>query len=645
MQTVRGSRILVLMGTAIGIVAAGAWLAEAGDDAKPTSGAQPAPKKAGLRKTLLADGADADSAEIREIAKAYRQLQQAVRKRDAAAEAAKPVKLPDRPKKTVTAPALDSKQIDAMIDKTFTEAKVTPARMTTDEEFIRRAYLDITGTLPEPGDILAFCREKDRSKRAKLIDTLLQSPGYALNWARYWRDVIEFHSSNQNMNQVRYDTFEEWMSQELAKNEPWDEIATKIITSTGRNDELGAVNFALAQSSGAPVEMAGEVSRIFLGIQIQCAQCHDHPNDSWKRNQFHEFAAFFAGARVQRRVAGAMNPKQEQELRKELQAAKGAAKADLAAKLRPHFVLEDQKGKVRYAMPDLKDPTKNSPVAPKFFLASSAEPIPVDLPVRERRTLIASYVTGQDNPWFARAFVNRVWCVLMGEGFYSPVDDLGPGRKANASEVIDTLADEWAKGGYDIRWLFRVILNTHVYQREIRSVNSAAGRTPFASNCAGRLRADQIYDAIAHALDEPFDANKLPARFARALAQVGGDKKGMRGPFSPRNLLHKLFGVDPSTPTDDIMGTIPQALFLMNGPQLNNAISARPNTMLGKLLMSTPDNRAVLNMLYLRALARTPSASEVETCGEYIMSVGDRKAAFEDILWALINSTEFVSRR
>ncbi len=646
MRAVLRTQMLAALAVAGSLILAAGWASIAADDA-PKSAPETSPiasttkTNKGQKKAVFAK--KAGDREAREVAKAYRELQKAVRNRDGNPGSKTTYKLPERLNKTIQKPTIDAKALDGLVDKTLSEAKVAPARLTTDEEFVRRVYLDVTGELPDPARIIAFCRLRDNSKRAKLIDELLETNSYARNWARYWRDVIQFHSSNENPNQVRYDQFETWMTKELAKNTPWDEIATRMIVDTGRNDEVGSVNFSIAQAQAQPVEMAGEVSRVFLGIQIQCAQCHDHPNDSWKRTQFHEFAAFFSGSKVRRELD--VPKKQEASLKKELAKTKGQAKAAIAMMLRPKFVLEDAGGKARYGMPDLKDPKKTVPVAPKFFLASSEETIPVDLPVRQRRILAASYVASQDNPWFARAFINRIWYVLMGDAFYMPVDDLGPGRTPHAPEVINALADEWTKGGYDVRWLFKTILNTHAYQREIRSVNVASGRTPFAANCPSRLRSDQIFDALSHALDFPLEAINFQGKLAKAVAgTTGGGMKLGRG-FTTRDVLHKLFGVDPSTPTDDVMGTIPQALFLMNGQQVNKAVEARPNTMLGKLLLSTQDNRSVLNALYLKVLARTPTTSEVETCGQYLMMVGDRKAGFEDILWALINSTEFVSRR
>ena len=450
----------------------------------------------------------------------------------------------------------------------------------------------------------------------------METPDYARNWARYWRDVIRYRATNENLRQVRFPMLEDWLADQFERNTPWDEIATSLITATGRNDENGATVLAIAhQGQDLAVEMAGEVSRVFLGVQIQCAQCHDHPNDPWKRRQFHEFAAFFAGTNVRRfgkQVKGQVPP----------------------------FEVIDAHRAPNYGMPDLKDPQKKIPIAPKFFLATSSESVPTNLDTAQRRALAASYVTGQDNPWFARAFVNRIWYNLIGDGFYNPVNDLGPTRTAHDPEVIDALASQWQRGGYDVRLLFRLILNSRAYQREFRSTDTKAGIVPFAANNPSRLRADQLIDALHQAVGLPVEG-QIPKQ------AIGGNVAAKKAALpadlrlqGPRIQFNNIFGVDPSTPNEDVLGTIPQSLYLMNAPQVNRALQSRPGTVLGEILSQHPDNRSALYALYLRVLARRPTAQEIDVCEKHLIQVGgDRKTCFEDILWCLVNSTEFVTRR
>jgi hypothetical protein len=596
----------------------------------------------------------------RDVTRALRQLRGAVQKRDQADKAsatseARATPLPQRPQRSITPPTLTPAGLDRLMAQYLakTDPKVEPAPLTSDIEFVRRVHLDLAGSPPSPAQVQSFVREKAKDKRSALLDRLLKSPEFARNWARYWRDVIRFHATNENVVQVRYDRLEDWLAEQLQRNRPWDEIATGLITANGRVDENGAVSFPLAHDA-KPVELAGEISRIFLGVQIQCAQCHDHKTDSWKRMQFHEFAAFFSGSRSRPVVRG------------------------MPGQL-PVFEIEG-KGRPRYTMPDKDNPTKQTPVAPRFFLASAkSDPLlPMNLETTVRHALAASYITGQDNPWFARAFVNRVWYVLMGESFYGAVDDLGPERTPKAPQVIETLAEEWQKGGYDIRWLFRTITETTAYQRRVRSTANPAGKTAFASNCPSRLRSDQIVEALVEALGLPADLTVPPPgprngppgtaaapkaksgqtgtvkpqnakKAAEALglaAQVAakGQAKAVR-PGGPRVAFNNLFGVDPSVANDEVLGTIPQALFLMNSPLIQNRTQARPGTVLGEILATSPNPHAALNALYLRVLSRHPNAQEVEACTNYISRVGGPAEAFEDIYWALINSTEFISRR
>ncbi len=267
-----------------------------------------------------------------------------------------------RPARTVRAPTLTSAALDEKVTSLVTEAGIKPVERTSDDEFIRRVYIDLIGTLPTPVQIGKFRSAGGPNKREKLIDELLASPKFGENWAAYWRDVIATRATNQNPGRLEgYKDLENWLAEQFNKDRPWDEIATRMITAAGKSDDEGAVGMMLAHLDGgkvAEVEVAGEVARVFLGLQIQCAQCHDHPSDQWKRDQFHGFAAFFAGVRAK---AGAM------------QAA-----------------AVENSPRAAYAMPDLKDPTKKVPVAPRFFLDTSAGTIPKDAPPEVRRALAAS---------------------------------------------------------------------------------------------------------------------------------------------------------------------------------------------------------------------------------------------------------------
>jgi hypothetical protein len=517
-----------------------------------------------------------------------------------------------RPPRTVEPPGLTADDLDRMLAGRPAWAGGEPL---SDEQFLVRVHIDLAGSRPTAAELEAFARDPDPDKRARVVDELLASPGFARNWARYWRDVVAFRATSENPATVNFPGLEAWLAEQLAANRPWDQVAADLLTANGDTSETGAPALYAAHSTNQrfqPAEFAGEASRIFLGVQIACAQCHDHKTDSWKREQFHEFASFFGG------VAAGRKP--------------------------PGRVVRDQAGVPRYLMEDLADPEKKSVVQPRFFLASAdAPPVPAGLSSAQRRALAASYVTGQDNPWFARAFVNRVWYALLGDAFYVPVDDLGPEREGKDLDVLETLAAQWAAGGYDVRWLFRTLAATEAYQRSPGRAASAAD-TPVAA-CVARLRADQIYDALESTLDVSLEDLFFPRQRRAELGKGNPLAALVARQRNPRNAFNVAFGVDPSTPSDEVVGTIPQALFLMNAPQLQRAMSARPGTMLARLLADHPDDPSAVDALYLKALARRPNDDERRVALAHVAAAGRRAEAFEDLLWALVNSTEFLSRR
>jgi hypothetical protein len=303
------------------------------------------------------------------------------------------------------------------------------------------------------------------------------------------------------------------------------------------------------------------------------------------------------------------------------------AKAPAAKQKGGRFSLE-------HRMADKADPDKMHLVHPKFLLGQTPAEGMTDT---ERRELFAQYVTDKNNPWFARAYVNRVWGALMGEGFYEPVDDLGPGREARFPMIINRLASAWRTSDYEPKWLFRLIMNTAAYQREIRPRGPAGTSPPFAAVCPTRLSGDQIFDCLMNALG--LDENTL-APFA-----AGAPQARRFGPVGPRLFFNTQFGVDPSTPNDDVQGTIPQALFMMNSPLIGGQIRGQADTILGRLLAVYEDDQELVRLLYKRVLSRVPTDNEMNTCKAYIQEVNNRHEAFEDLLWSLLNSTEFITKR
>jgi hypothetical protein len=501
-------------------------------------------------------------------------------------------------------------EIDALIMKELNRSKITPAPLTTDEQFIRRVSLDLTGKLPQPADISAFAADTDPAKRTKFIDKLLESDAFARHWARYWRDVISAKIVNRQ-GMVAARAFEEWMTSELKKNAHWDQIVKSMLTAEGESRfdkplENGSVFFLLAfMGAEAANDRAAETSRVFLGIQIQCAQCHDHPFDQWKQVQFHELAGFFA-------------------------------------RTRERAVLEEQKVKGftlvsapagEHQMAEKNDPNKKATTYPKFLDGKAPGR---NLNDKERRAALAASVIDKKNYWFAGAYVNRMWGELMGQSFYQPVDDMGPLKEAVFPEVLARLSAGFRATDYDIKEMYRTILNTRAYQRQIRPGESAEEHLHFAAAYPKRLGADALWDSLVGALGPIGGGGPLAG--VRPMGPFGG-AGGMEGQFK------QLFAIDPSLKADEVEGSIPQALMLMNNPAINQRMRGDGNTMLARILKEHPKDAEALDALYVQVLARKPSSAERSKCEKYIAKVGARREAFEDLLWAMINSTEFQTKR
>lgn len=504
-----------------------------------------------------------------------------------------------------------SAEIDQLVSRELQHAKIQPAPLTSDEEFIRRATLDISGKLPTPAEVKAFVADQDPAKRAKLIDKLLAGDDYAVHWARYWRDVIGSRITEARARGLAVN-FEHWLTEEFKQDKSWGDIVRAMITAEGKvvltePDKNGAGYF-LAGHRGAEAanERAAETARVFLGIQIQCAQCHNHPFDKWQQVQFHELSAYYARL-------GEQPVRDGQRL--------------VGIELTPRRFGEHQ-------LPSKEDPKQTSTVHPRFLDGKSP---PQNLGDKERREALARAIVDKNNYWFAGAYVNRIWGELMGQSFYEPVDDMGPQKEAVFADVLTRLAAAFRATNYDPKELFRAILNSETYQRRIRLGDTSDQHLHFAAAYPTRLHADALWDSLVGVLGQltPPGAAAAPP----GPAGPRGQRPGLEGLFKAE------FGFDPSMKPDEIEGSIPQALLLMNNPLLNMRMQARPANTLGRLLMDNPKDDDAIRAVYLRSLARKPTDKEMDRCREHVKKAGSRAEAYEDILWALINSTEFQTKR
>jgi hypothetical protein len=491
----------------------------------------------------------------------------------------------------------------ARIDAILTRGLATDVRLPAavdDETFLRRVSLDLTGKLPSPDALRRFAADAAADKRAKVIDELLNGDAYAVNWGRYWRDAFTYDTPASG-NYLRWKLFDDWWTTQLRRNRPWDQVVTALVTASGINDEIAPVNY-LTALYGNPVEVAATTSRVFLGVQLQCAECHDAKTEPWKREQFHEFAAFFGRARL-------------------------IQHKDVDGRGTPYAIESRADG--QYQMADKKHPGRLIPMQPRFL---TGESVPLDADDAERRLALATLLTRPENPWFARCYVNRVWTALMGWGFYPTVTDCSAAPRHK--EALDLLARAWVAGGYDAKWLFRTVALTQAYQRPQQA--PAAGGPPAV--CPVRLRPEQVFEAMQKALNFDENDKKIPA-------PAPGSGPAVQRHTGLRNMVYQAFKENPSTPMDEVRGTIPQALVMMNSALVHAATSTKGKTLLADLLAQDRTDEQIVAALYERVLARKPTLEEQVTCQRFLGTVGDRTEALEDVLWALVNSTEFLIKK
>ncbi|MEE2781014.1 MAG: DUF1549 domain-containing protein [Planctomycetota bacterium] len=493
-----------------------------------------------------------------------------------------------------------AQQIDGQGSKDSKEK--TAGDSAADAAYLNRVWLDLVGSRPRETEVEAFCRNRAADKRQRVVDRLLEDERFGLHWGGYWRDVILARRADERALRLVADGLVDAFASRLNRGDGWDEVARSFITASGDVREHGETGLFLAQK-GEPENITAEISRIFLGMQIQCAQCHDHPTDEWKREQFHQLAAFFP--RINVRPVRNVKPRSFEVVSRN---KKGRGKKGKNRKRIEHY------------MPDLADPESPGQITkPVFFLTGHS--LELGTEDQTRRQALAGWLTdAEENPWFATAYVNRIWTELTGEGFYDSVDDIGPGRDCRDPELLALLADHFVDSGYDTKWLLRTIMATAAYRSFDSTADTATPSRP--------LRGDVVFDNLLQLLE--VDQNNK--RFEK-------QKRGARQRFQ------QTFFYDPSLPRDEVNPTIPQALLMMNGPQIHQLLRGdRRGTMLARLLDAESDDGTIIESLYLRSLGRVPTDTERATCRSYIAKTNNRVSAYEDILWALINTAEFRHR-
>ena len=512
---------------------------------------------------------------------------------------------PRRPSREVFEGAARRGWIDDLILRKLEALGIPPAPLCSDSEFIRRAFLDVCGILPTPREVEAFLSDSAPDKRDRLVDSLLARPEHVDYWSYKWSDL--FLVSSRKLQGRAMTTFYNWIRDGVARNKSWAQMAREILTARGSTLDNGAANFYVLHKD--PIALTETTTQAFLGMSVQCARCHNHPLEKWTQNDYYQMAGLFARVRLK-------NGDQPG--------------GDV-------LVLTSSQGEVIH-------PRLGRALPPRPLDGVELRP---DDP-RDRREVLAEWLTAPENPYFARALVNRVWRSLMGRGLVEAEDDLRLTNPPSNPELLDALAAEFVKSGHDVRRLIRLIMTSASYQRSAVPVpGSPEDEVHYSRAIVRRLPAEVVLDAISQVTGVPSEFPGYP-KGTRALQ--------LRDAAVPSYFLTAFGRPDrvqtcSCERTDD--PTIAQALHLANGDTVNQKLRA-PGGLVDQLLDSGAEDEEVIREAYLAALSRLPTVSERQKLLEALADAPDdplapeaerravRRPALEDLLWAVLTSKEFL---
>jgi hypothetical protein len=504
------------------------------------------------------------------------------------------------------ASALPASKVDEMIRAEWAKGGIVPAAPVDDARFLRRVYLDVVGTIPPPEVVTSFAADPRPDKRARMVESLLASPAYAEHWATYWTDTLIGQVQEPVVDKG---AFRRWLAGRFSANAPWNQLTTELLTAQGVSGEggpryggpssdagaapmvddpasaspsgpvNGAVNW-FVKYKDTPQDLAGSASRILLGVQIQCAQCHDHKTEKWKQEDFRGFASCFMRTRTE--------------------------------------VLDKDKvmGMKRVDVVDIGRPLPRFLKNPELTVFTQAPPRALDGTDLSRtpdpRQALASWITSPNNPWFSQAIVNRMWGHFLGRGFINPIDDIRPSNPVSAPAVLAQISADFQAQGYDLKRLIRLITSTQVYQL------SSSPRAGVAA--AAMAEQDKLWPRFRL---EPLG----PEELLNSLMDATGVEATLRaaGKFDVERIRYLLstaysylFDVDEEFDQTDFEGTISQALALLNGRLVGGGTSDVPGSAIDQILARPGTDADKIEALYLRTVSRRPTPEESDYFVRYV---------------------------
>ena len=490
--------------------------------------------------------------------------------------------------------------IDTFVGAKLKKLNVVPSALSSDEEFIRRVYLDTVAKLPTPNELQAFVENRDANKRAALIDELLERPEFVDLRTLRLGDMLRCHPrllGGAGLDRRSATLFHEWIQDNVEKNTPYDQFVREIITARGSTYQVGPANYYRIEA--APDGRAETTAQAFLGLRLTCARCHKHPFDRWTTDDYWNFAAF-----------------------------SGKVATRDGKLYRERVIYYNPTGRV---------------INQSVLGNRGEEAIPTVLggdPVERRYQgdyvkLLADWMTSPTNPYFAKATVNRLWSYYFGRGIIHPVDDMRETTPATVEGLLAALSEEFVRSGFDTKQTIKLILNSRTYQ--LSSIPNTTNELDdrFFSRFYPRPMLAQVFlDALNDVVEvkEKFGRYPMGTRTVQLPLPVGRRFLSLFG-MSNREVLSEL---DPK-----LEPTLTQALHVINSPYVNDKIGSGDN-IVGRLVNSDRTNKQAIDDLYLKVLSRLPSETEFAEANQYIAGSPSRQEGFEDLLWALVSSRAFL---
>jgi len=479
--------------------------------------------------------------------------------------------------------------VDELVFDKLSKLRIETSGPATDAEFMRRVYLDLMGIVPEPEEARRFLTDTSPNKRARLVDALLERPEYADFWAMKWGDLLA------NSVLVVHDGtayLQDWLRESFRTNKPYDRFVRELLTATGSSWDSGAVNYF----ARTPEDLVAVTSQVFLGVGLECARCHDHPSEKWKRDDFIGLTAFFSQV-----------------------GSKGRRPPPVESIT---YLVFDQ---------EYRHPETRQIVKPRLLDGTE----PIIRPLEDRRKVLADWITSPQNPWFARATVNRIWRQLMGHGLVEPVDDIRVTNPATNEVLLDKLADDFVKYQFDLQHLMRTVLNSATYQRSsVPKPGNAKDELNYSHYYLRRLTAEQLLDSIVQITGVPEEF----LAYYPGIRSANIDDPGVPSMFLD---IYDRPKRDAARCERKESVSLRQSMHMLVGDTVNKKISDERGT-LARMVRKGKDDAEIVEHFYLAALSRLPTPQEQMDCSTVIARASAREKGLQNVLWALLNGNEFL---